>query len=214
MKKSIVAVALMVAMGSAVAGNNNGPVFGGGGDNDNRNTNTNLNSASAGASASNRTTVGVGVSSSNRNTNVAKGGTAIQGQLQGQLQGQVQGQDNDQNMTYNETDSMHYSGKYKVETNPSMGLGGISPTAPCAIPLEGTYSGVGIGVGLGTAYVDKGCERRELIRMGLQSGNVEANGKAAALLNRDLDAALAESDEAVASGPSSSERDVWAFQGN
>ena len=184
MNKSIVAVALALAMGSAVAGNNNGPVFGGGGDND------------------------------NRNTNVAKGGTAIQGQLQGQLQGQVQGQDNDQNMTYNETDSMHYSGKYKVETNPSMGLGGISPTAPCAIPLEGTYSGVGIGVGLGTAYVDEGCERRELIRMGLQSGNVEANGKAAALLNRDLDDALAESDEAVASESSSSERDVWAFQGN
>lgn len=208
MNKTLMAVALTLAMGSALAtGSNHHNTYNSGG-----NSSASAG-AVAGASASNRTTVGVGVNSSNRNTNMAYGGNAHQGQLQGQLQGQVQGQDNDQTMTYNESSRMHYSGKYEVKTNPSMGLGGISPTAPCAIPVEGSYSGVGVGIGIGTAYVDKGCERRELIRMGLQSGNVEANGKAAALLNRDLDAALAEheSDEAVASGPSSTSEGVFAL---
>jgi hypothetical protein len=104
-------------------------------------------------------------------------------------------------------------GTYRVKNVPTAVAPSIDPTAPCAIPVSGGGSGVGFGVSFGSAYVDEGCEMRELIRIGLTSGNAVAEDKAAQLLNRQLDEALAESDEAVASGPVS-ESSAWAWQTN
>lgn len=200
MKKTALMIALTLASGMALAVP---PWLPGGGDsgnensNDNRNYNTNLNSSS---SSSQATGVGVGIAGA------AAGSVSNSG-----------GNSQSTDVNYNESGEVHYSGKYRVANTPSMGLGGISPTVPCAIPVEGTYSGVGIGVGIGTAYVEDGCVRDRLIKSGLTSGNPDAVRKAAQLLNHDLDAALAKiaprkSEEPVASGVTSSERDVWAFQ--
>lgn len=88
-------------------------------------------------------------------------------------------------VTYYEAEGIHYSGGYELENVPSMALGGIDPTVPCAVPIEGTYSGVGIGVGLGTAYIDENCEMREIIRLGL-SGDRSSKNLANRLLRKEL----------------------------
>lgn len=221
MKYTTMLLAIMLATGTAYAGGNNnqnGPRGGnasasaiGVGSASARSNATAL----AGASAHNTTVVGVGVK--NHNTNVAVGGSARQhqGQLQGQMQGQLNKQRNNQEMTYNEADGVHYSGGYTVRQKnvPAVSAPSIDPTAPCAIPLSGGGSGVGFGVSFGSAYIDEGCEQRELIRIGLTSGNTKAADKAAKLLNRQLDEALGEDeeDEAVASGPSSTNEGVFAL---
>ena len=98
-----------------------------------------------------------------------------------------------------------HKGTYDKYT-PSAAAPSIDPTVPCAIPVTAGIGVPGLSASGGTAYIDEGCELRELIRIGLTSGNAVAEDKAAQLLNRQLDEALAESEEAVASGPAS---DAW-----
>ena len=103
-------------------------------------------------------------------------------------------------------------GDYKDYT-PSVSAPRIDPTVPCAIPVSVGVGVPGFAASGGTAYVDTGCEQRELIRIGLTSGNVQAEAKAAALLNRQLDAALAANEEsaAVASGRRDSSQREYIF---
>ena len=55
------------------------------------------------------------------------------------------------------------------------------------LSLTGAGSGVGFSLGLGTAYVDVGCEMREVVRLGLMSGNAAVNAKANEVLSTELD---------------------------
>ncbi|MCB9020174.1 MAG: hypothetical protein H6546_07580 [Chitinophagales bacterium] len=155
--------------------------------------NTNFNSMGQSSSLAN-TNVGVNKNDNrdyNSNLNVSKGGSAQQDQGQGQDQMQEQSQTskqaNAQSMTYNEADGVHYSGEYSVKNVPDAVAPSIDPTAPCAIPLTGAGSGVGFSLGLGTAYVDVGCEMREVVRLGLMSGNAAVNAKANEVLSTELD---------------------------
>ena len=110
------------------------------------------------------------------------------------MQSQSSKQANAQSMTYNEATGMHYSGEYTVKTVPDAIAASIQPTAPCAIPLTGSGSGVGFGLSLGSAYVDKGCEIREDIRLGM-SGDEESRRLANKVLHSRLKAHLNEGDE-------------------
>lgn len=153
-------------------------------------TNLNSNSIGVGVGVKNRNTnnnsVGVGVSNHNANVGFNSQGQTLrnkndlsnrnhQGQLQGQVQGQAQDQANKQSMTYNEATGMHYSGGYEVENVPNAIAADIQPTVPCAIPLTGAGSGVGFGVSLGTAYIDKECEIRETVRLGFHGDALSKN---------------------------------------
>jgi len=185
MKRTFLTIAIVAALstGAYAGGNNNqnGPKFGGSGDS------TAVAGAAAGAVAGaaaganasnfNSNSIGVGVSNKvvgingqsqslrNSNTAVGYGGDAEQGQLQ--LQGQSSKQANAQSMTYNEA-QQDYSDTYKEYAAPAYAPS-IDPTVPCAIPLTGgiTVPGVG-GLAGGSAYIDKGCEIREMVRLGMQ----------------------------------------------
>lgn len=121
--------------------------------------------------------------------------------MEGQSQQQSQG--NKQVMEYNESEGIHYSGEYTVKSAPGVALGGIDPTAPCAISLEGAGSGIGFSLALGTAYVDKNCELREDVRLGL-SGDETSRSLANQVIQKRLRSHLEEEkdekDSAVASG--------------
>lgn len=131
-----------------------------------------------------------------------------------QLQSQalISRQANSQTFSYTESDR----GNTYEDYTPNAVAPSIDPTVPCAIPVSMGVGVPGLAASGGTAYIDEGCEQRELIRIGLTSGNAAAEGKAAQLLNRQLDEALAErapeSDETVASWSSSG--GIWEWQGN
>jgi len=200
------AIAITVAMfsGAAMAGGFNSPnatAYGGqGGAGGNSSalavgTAHSNATATAGASAFNRTTVRTNVDASSR-----------------QGQGQIQGQG--QSMTYNES-KQDYSNTYEDYT-PSVAAPSMGVSAPCYVPVSVGVGIPGVVASGGTAYEDEACTRRELIRIGLQSGEANAMGKAAALLNRELDAALAENEESetVASGSRDTSTGVFALNNN
>lgn len=167
-----VGVAKSNASAGAVAGASNSNKIGVGVNN----KNTNFNAMSQSSALDNRNYN----SDYNSNVNVAKGGSAHQGQAQGQDQAQGQSQSskqaNAQSMTYNEADSMHYSGEYTVKTPVGTAVApSIDPTAPCAIPLTGAGQNFSVGLSIGTAYVDKGCEMRETVRLGLMGDEKSQN---------------------------------------
>jgi len=108
---------------------------------------------------------------SNRNANIGVNKQG-QGQLQGQGQQQAQDQANKQVMQYNEAEGMHYSGEYTVRQAPPATAPDIQPTVPCAIPLTGGGSGLDFGFSIGTAYIDKECEIRETVRLGMHGDAV------------------------------------------
>lgn len=175
--------------------------------------------AIAGAKGGNATIERGAVNNQNKNINhnVATGGSArqAQGQLQGQLQGQAQQQKtrqaNEQSMTYNESEGVHYSGGYEVENVPDAYAASIQPTTPCAIPLTGAGSGVGFGISLGTAYVDRECEIRETVRLGLNSSDARVKRLANDVLISKLEEMLStevEEDVSVNVNDISSDEDV------
>lgn len=239
MNKSILAIALAVSMSSASAGgnsNNNGPVFGGDTTNNYNTTNNTTNkggqggngygygvgvgygqatsNAGAVAGASNTNNIGVSnrVGVSNYSSNYMEG--QRQGQAQKQAQQQNSEQANAQSMTYNESEGMHYSGEYTMKNVPDAVAADISPTAPCAIPLTGAGSGVGFGLSLGTAYVDKNCEMREDVRLGLSGDSVSrslANQVIQSRLRGHLDDAT---DEVASNAKSSGKSNYWDVASN
>lgn len=184
MKKTALALSILLAAGAAQAigfGNDNP---GGGGDtnNDNRNTNTNFNAPSQ---------------------------DQFQGQAQGQLQGQGQAQStnvgvfnatsnnvkassssrssaasfsgaasysggNTQAVTVTDSGRMRYSGSYSVR---STGIAPdiiANPTAPCRIATSVSGAGVGFGFGFGGSVLDDGCDTRADATMLLAAGEGEA----------------------------------------
>lgn len=180
--------------------------------------------ANAGASANNTNLIGVGVKSSNynslgvsnrnanvginhqgqssSNTNLIGGSSqALENSNDLSNRNYMEGQANAQSMTYNEATGVHYSGEYTVKSAPPAVAPGIDPTVPCAIPLTGAGSGIGFGFSVGTAYIDKGCELREEIRLGLSGDSVSQ-----ALANQLMQARLrAHLEEADASDPATAE---------
>jgi len=166
--------------------------------------------ASPSVSQSNRQSNAQSVRVGPQSTRVTVGGQSVE---VGDQRTYVGGQrattgDQDQNVSQSVTVSnpgrVEYSGSYRVKNVPSAMAPSIDPTVPCAVPVSGAGSGVGFGFSVGSAYIDKGCEQRELIRLGLTSGNPAAEDKAAALLNQELDNALRASES-----PQEPAESVW-----
>lgn len=175
-----------------------------------------VSGAHAGASAINA----VGLDLTNRNTNVGINGQSQTNRnyMEGQsstntnliggssqslsndssnrnyMEGQSQSQGNTQSMQYNEAAGVHYSGEYTVRGVPNAIAPSVQPTTPCAIPLNGAGSGVGFGISLGTAYVDRNCELREDVRLGL-AGDAASQYLANQVIQQRLRAHLEEGDE-------------------
>lgn len=166
-------------------------------------------------SVRNNVDVGVGVNNADYNKNIninrAKGGDARQHQGQGQDQGQLQGQKqsnsqgqsqaqdtsqaNAQSMTYNESEGMHYSGRYEVETMGTSYAPDIQATAGCRKPLSVGASWLGGAFSAGTTFLDETCVRFENIRFGLTSDNPETRDLANQVLQRQLMDDLVQEDE-------------------
>jgi hypothetical protein len=172
MKKTALALAILLATGAANAigfGNDNPSSS-----NDNRNTNTNTNAPS-------------------QDQGQAQG--QLQGQAQGQLQGQAQATSvnvhasprsssmsgaaafsggNTQAVTVTDSGRMRYSGSYSVK---STGIAPdiiANPTAPCRIATSVSGAGVGFGFGFGGSVLDDGCDTRADATMLLAAGEPDA----------------------------------------
>ena len=176
------------------------------GDISNRNINTNFAGALAGANSransnanSNSKSVGVGIgmggnSSSNANAtggnasstsfNVAKGGSATQGQAL--VSGQDQANEQNTQVTYNEAERMHYSGSYDLKTVGVAYSPDIQATAGCRKPLSAGGGWMGGAFSFGTTFLDETCVRGELIRFGLTSTNTKTRDMTNELLQYDL----------------------------
>lgn len=104
---------------------------------------------------------------------------------------------------------------YKKYTPPG-NAPSIDPTVPCAIPVALGIGVPGLSASGGSAYVDEGCNLRELIRIGLTSGVPTAKAKAATLLNRQLDEALEEDavEAEEAATADEEEFNIWSYQEN
>lgn len=87
-----------------------------------------------------------------------------QGQGQGQLQGQGQvngNADNSQSLKLQQ----YYSADPGRNNTPSIGLGGLYPSAPCMGTSNIGGSGPGFSVGFGTSWTDKNCQIMETSRL-------------------------------------------------
>lgn len=93
------------------------------------------------------------------------------------------------------TRNIKYSGSYKVKNTPSMGAPNIQPTAGCRKPVNGALSAPGIGVSLGTTFLDETCVFYEDIRHAKASGDPETMELADELMRRRLQARLDEQDK-------------------
>jgi hypothetical protein len=100
-----------------------------------------------------------------------------------------------QTMNYTEA-QQDYSKTYKKYT-PTAVAPSINATTPCLIPISGALGVPGLSVGGGSGVLDKGCEERELIRLGLSSDNNDTWLLANRLLQTRL-TAVAESDQEAA----------------
>lgn len=164
MKQTILALALALAFGAANASNNSNNNDGcqgncpqsGGGTVTNTNTNNNNVTASGGK--------GGNASVKNANTQGQE-----QAQKQGQAQGQLQGQSQSatggdaSNKGIKQVTGVTLSQEFKdVKQAPGVAVGATTTTASCRVGVQGTVSVPGLGIGFGSAFEDKKCERRAL----------------------------------------------------
>lgn len=187
MKTSIIAIATLLAMGTALAGNNNGPVFGGTQNYNTTNNTTNQGgqggqggsaAAIAGAASSSVATGGnasAGVTSSIRNdvssTNI-NANSNQQGQQQGQLQGQQQqavsnsggnkltneGNNAAQKTSVTVEGDTYQAAKIPVATAYAAPLAASNGT--CMGSSSGGAQGPGFGVSFGSTWTDSSCDMR------------------------------------------------------
>jgi len=82
---------------------------------------------------------------------------------------------NSQNITVTDSGKLDYSGSYTVKNVPNVSMGSVYPTAPCMGSTQGSGSGIGFGIGFGTSWTDKDCSIRETARSFAAMGlNVDA----------------------------------------
>lgn len=171
MKKFLMTTAIVVMASGAYAGNNNGPVFGGGDSNATANAGA---AASAGASASVRNSNTNVNANLNSNRNTAHGGSARQGQ--GQLQGQGQRQSINGN---NSSVVMNDRLQAPAVSAPSMSSGHPCQKSGLSFGLGIVGGGGSIGAG---GAVDEACMLAQMgykqAAMAMIAGRSEAARKA------------------------------------
>lgn len=160
----------------------------------NRNTNRNTNNLSNRSSNTNTNNI------SNHSSNINSTGdsTAINtnrlstGDSNSKSVNTINTNSGDSNSSVNESNNNANIGAsnnitFEAERNtPDLGLSNVQPTIPCAIPVNASGVGQAFGIGFGTAYIDKPCEERELIRLGLASGDSNTNRLANVVLQKRL----------------------------
>jgi len=112
---------------------------------------------------------------SNRNTNVNANRSASFAGASSYSGGNNLSQGNSQNMTYNEANSMRYSGSYDVK---SVGYAPdiiATPTSPCRISVGASAGWMGGAFGFGGSVLDEGCDAREDSRTLWNVGEKEAS---------------------------------------
>lgn len=117
-----------------------------------------------------------------------------------------QSNNNSQNVYVQDT-KQDYSDTYKKYT-PTAVAPSINATTPCLIPISGAFGVPGLSVGGGSGVLDKGCEERELIRLGLASDHRDTWNLANTLLQARL-AAVAQKDEEEAAAKAAPATFTW-----
>jgi hypothetical protein len=158
----------------------------------NRSSNTNSNRLSTGDSTAintNRLSTGDSISKS-VNTLSTGAATATSGDSISKSVNTLS--TGDSNSSVNESNNNANIGAsnsitFEAERNtPDLSLSNVQPTIPCAIPVNASGVATAFGLGFGTAYIDKACEERELIRLGLASGDSNTNSLANVVLQKRL----------------------------
>jgi len=118
---------------------------------------------------------------------------AHQGQLQGQLQGQSLSnknansakQANKQSTSYTEA-KQDYNDMYEDYVSAAYAPS-VQPTVPCLVPINGGVVVPAVGsISAGSGAIDRGCEMRETIRIGLSSNDPSTQSIANAVLQNML----------------------------
>ena len=185
--------ALGVGLGVGIGGKGGNASVRGSGNSENNNTNTSKSTAFGGV---------------NVNSNKVSGGKASA--TAGSVNNNV-AITNTRPANTTSTNKIKYSGSYKVKNTPSMGVASIQPSAGCRKPLTGAYSGPGIGLSIGTTFLDETCVFYEDVRHGKASGDPVAMEMADELMRRRLQSRLDEQDEKAAKEQAAGRRGSTAY---
>jgi len=101
-----------------------------------------------------------------------------QEQLQDQLQEQSQKQNSFSSANSDQSNSQVFNvtspDNIKIKNTPDISLGGIYPANPCHVPVQGSVSLPGFGIGGGSASIDDVCQNLEWVRVAYQMGMRDA----------------------------------------
>lgn len=169
MKKTLLALSLLAIWAPAIAGNNNGPVFGGDTTN-NYTTNNQGGHGGTGIAGAAATAIAGGAevdvrnSSTNLNTNLNHNSASVNS---ANLQGQIQGQGQKQSTSNSNNSSVTVQGDNfeakRIPVNTAFAPS-IAPTANCALSISGGVSVIGFSGSFGKAYIDETCAALEKVR--------------------------------------------------
>ncbi len=127
--------------------------------------------------------VGIGVGGNSNSNSSANAGAAS-----------ASGSASSSSLTYNEA-RQDYSDTYEDYT-PNAYAPSVNTTVPCLVPITAGVGIPGVAVSGGSGVIDQGCEDREIIRLGLASGDTKTQRLANTALRVQLGDLLVRQEQA------------------